>query len=333
MKLSWIPLAAATSVACACHLEAEIIDVNGIQAIVHDSVITRQDVREMTGPAERRLVQNYRSQAGAYKGDIKKVEQDYERDLQKAEHDSLDVLMERQLILHEFKTAGYDLPEKVIDDEIQQRIRSGYGDRVTLIKSLQERGMTFEKYRQELRDQIIEDAMRHKNVAGEIIISPHKIDAYYQDHRETFKLEDQVKLRTIVLNKSSDPAAPQARKMAEEILSKLQAGASFADMALLYSQDAQRRQGSKLFDKSQLRKELADVAFALKPGQRSEVIETPEACWLLLVEEVQPAHFRPLAEVRDQIEKDLQSQERARLQKQWIARLRKKTFVLTYVTY
>ena len=210
-------------------------------------------------------------------------------------------------------------PRNIFDDEIQRIIRSAYGDRVTLIKSLQEQGMTFEKFRQLKRDQIIEDAMRHKNVAAEIIISPHKVEAYYQDHHESFKLEDQVKLRTIVLNKSNDPDAPQARKMADEVLSKLNAGASFADMALLYSQDAQRRQGAKLYDKkSQLRKELADVAFALKPGQRSDVIETPEAYWLLLVEELQPAHYQPLAEVRDQIEKDLQTQERARLQKQWI---------------
>jgi peptidyl-prolyl cis-trans isomerase SurA len=334
MKRSWIQLQLAGIGMVLAGListaRPEVVDVNGIQAIVHDSVITRQDVREMTAPAERRLLQSYRGQNDIYKGDLRKAEQDYERDLQKAERDSLEVLKERQLILHEFKSAGYDLPEKVIDDEIQRMIRSSYGDRVHLINSLKEQGMTFEKYRERLRDQVIEDAMRHKNIASEIIISPHKVEAYYQEHLETFKLEDQVKLRTIVLNKSPDPTAPQAHKMAEEILAKLADGASFADLALLYSQDAQRRQGAKLFDKSQLRKELADVAFSLKPGQHSEVIETPEACWLLLVEEVQPAHHRPLAEVREQIEKDLQSQERSRLQKQWIGRLHKKTFVLDF---
>jgi parvulin-like peptidyl-prolyl isomerase len=76
-----------------------------------------------------------------------------------------------------------------------------------------------------------------------------------------------------------------------------------------------------------LRQELAEVAFALKPGQVSDVIETPEACYLMLVEQTRPAHVRPLTEVRDDIDKTLRTQEQARLQKQWIESLKKKTFI------
>ena len=76
-----------------------------------------------------------------------------------------------------------------------------------------------------------------------------------------------------------------------------------------------------------LRKELADVAFQLKAGDRSGVIETGGAYYLMLVEDTHPQHVKPLTEVRGQIEQELLSQERDRLQKQWIERLRKKTFV------
>ena len=83
-------------------------------------------------------------------------------------------------------------------------------------------------------------------------------------------------------------------------------------------------------ERSVLRKELAEVAFMLKPGQRSGVIETDDFCYLLQLEDVRPAHFKPLSEVREQIERNLQIEERARIEKQWLDKLRKKTFVRYY---
>jgi hypothetical protein len=53
----------------------------------------------------------------------------------------------------------------------------------------------------------------------------------------------------------------------------------------------------------------------------------PNTIYLLYVEEKQSARTRLLAEVRDEIEKDLLLQERARLQRKWLQRLRAKSFV------
>ena len=57
-------------------------------------------------------------------------------------------------------------------------------------------------------------------------------------------------------------------------------------MASVYSQGSQHNQGGDWgwVERSVFRKELADVAFTLKPGQVSDVIDTPQACYLMLVE-------------------------------------------------
>jgi len=76
-----------------------------------------------------------------------------------------------------------------------------------------------------------------------------------------------------------------------------------------------------------LRKELADVAFKLKTGQISDVIEMPEACYLMLVEQKRSTHVKPLNEVRDDIEATLRAQEQKQLEQQWIESLKRKTFI------
>src|SRR2546427_6782237 len=319
MKSFRTVLIAGAMLATGVCVQAELLD--GIRVIVHDSLVTTYDLAVpmyQIAPTLRRQ----------YNGE------ELQKKLLQAEHDNLDILVNRQLILHEFKTAGYSLPESVIDELVRARIRERYGDEITLTHSLQAIGITKEKFRQQIRDQFIERALREKNVSSEkIIISPHKIQTYYDGHKEEFKEANQVKLRMIMLNKSEDANAPQARKLAEEIQSKLKEGATFAEMATLYSQDSYRTQGGEhgwMEEEVLGNKELPEGVAALKPGETSGVIETPEACWLVLMEDKREAHVKPLSEVRDQIEKNLSLDEQNRLEQQWIEKLKKKTYIKSF---
>ena len=47
----------------------------------------------------------------------------------------------------------------------------------------------------------------------------------------------------------------------------------------------------------------------------------------MLVDDKKEAHTKPLTEVRDEIERELLGQERARLRRQWVERLKSKSFV------
>jgi parvulin-like peptidyl-prolyl isomerase len=292
--------------------------VNGIAVIVNDAIITYQDVYDSVASEIELLMRQYRAKPQVLEQKISDLKQD-----------RTEILVEQQLILHDFKTAGYNLPESIIDEEIQDRIRKRYGDRVTLTKTLQAEGITYEAFRQRVREQFIIEALRSKNISSAIIISPHKIETYYVQHRDDFKVEDQVKLRMIVLNRASSDDAGTTKKLAQEILTKIEEGASFAEMATIHSEGSQSKQGGDWgwVERSVLRKEIADVAFQLKAGQRSGVIETPEAYYIMLVEDRRPSYTKSLGEVREEIEKTLLVQERARLQKKWIARLKNKSLV------
>ena len=300
-------------------LRAELAD--GILAIVNNSVITREQVVEYVAPAIDALRQEY---AGQMDGASL-----FEQKASDVFNDGLEQLIERQLILHEYDTSGYvPLPDSFVDELVQDRIRERYGNRITFMKTLQAQGVTYEQFRKDVRDQYIISAMRSKNVSQEIVISPYKIENYYLAHQDAFKVGDEIKLRMIVLNKSANDDQ-EPHRMAAEIVTQIKQGAAFAQMASVYSQGSQREQGGDWgwVERSVLRKELADVAFSLQPGQMSDIIETPQACYLMLVEQKRPAHVRPLSEVRDDIEATLRTQEQSRLEKQWIGELKKKSFI------
>ena len=294
---------------------AEVAD--GVKAVVNDRAITFAEVEEYTRPAIDALRRQYATQPDVF-----------QQKLNQALNDSLDQLVERQLILHSFDTEGYKLPDSVVDELVHERIHERFGDRVTLMKTLQAQGMTLEQFRKQVREQYIESALRNQNVQREITISPFKVESYYRANLDRFKLEDQVKLRMIVLTKASADDT-NTLKLAREIQGKIKDGAAFTEMATVYSQGSQQHQGGDWgwVERSVLRKELADTAFALPTGRVSDVVDMPDSCYLVLVEDKKPAQAKPLTEVRAEIEKNLRVEQQAKLQKVWIDGLKKKTFI------
>ena len=297
-------------------LRAELAD--GVKAVVNDTVITYSQVEEFTAPAAEALRREYPDAPDTF-----------QQKLQDSLSDSLEQLVERQLILRSFDVEGYQLPESVVDQLVRDRMREKFGDdRVTFIKTLQAQGMTVEQFRKEVRNQYIISALNQKNVSSEIMISPYKIETYYLAHTNDFKMGDEVKLRMIVMNKTSSEDTNTVKR-ANEILSEIKNGAAFSEMAKVYSEGSQKSQGGDWgwVERSVLRKDLAAAAFALKPGEVSGVIDTPESVYLMQVEETRPAHIKPLKDVEDEIEQNLRTEEQSRLKKRWIDGLKKKTFI------
>ena len=123
-------------------------------------------------------------------------------------------------------------------------------------------------------------------------------------------------------------------RLAEEVAARIESGASFGEMAAVYSDGAYRREGGQYpwLDRKYLNEKLSEVAFALKPGQISGLVEMPDGVYLMKLEERRDAHVEPLSEVRDSIEQTLKTQEEQRLRKAWIDRLKKKSYIQYFPT-
>src|SRR5580700_2912909 len=81
-------------------LRAEMVD--GVVAVINDKVITRQQVQAFAAPAIDSLRRTYADDQEAF-----------DAQLNSALTNSLELLIERDLILHDFDVEGYQLPDSV----------------------------------------------------------------------------------------------------------------------------------------------------------------------------------------------------------------------------
>jgi peptidyl-prolyl cis-trans isomerase SurA len=295
----------------------EVID--GIAAVVNSDVITYSQVRTLSGPKEKLL----RSQFRGPELDAK---------IKEARAAAVKDLIDRQLIVQAFKKEGYQIPDHFLDQRVHDVIQENFGgDRNTFIKTLQAQNFTIGDFRRMETDKLIVQAMRHKNVQLDTLISPNKIQEYYHQHIADFTSKEQIKLRMIMIPaRESDQAAQKA--MAEEILSKLVNGAEFERMAQIYSEDSTRDLGGDWgwVDRGTLAAPLEKVAFNLTVGKVSNIIDVGGNYYILKVEDKHGGETRPFAQVREEIEKKLLQEESIKKQEQWLASLREKAYIKTF---
>lgn len=305
---------------------AQVVD--GVAAVVNDKVITFSQVRKEVDPTEAQ----YRE---IYSG-VELVEK-----VKEARLSALKSLIERELIIQEFNTKGFFIPDNVVEERIRVIVKEQYeGDRAALVRTLQARGLTVSGFKEQVRNNIILQAMRSRNVSSSVIVSPYAIEQYYQDNVRQFVQPDQAKVRMIFLKKGlfkekragadgKEREVDPQRLIMEDILAKVQTGSDFGSLARGYSEGPQRTNGGDLgwVSSSTLRPELAKVAFALMPGQNSGIVETDDGYYILLVEEIRKSTVIALNDVRERIENTLLQQEKERLQQEWLDGLRSKAFI------
>ncbi|OAI43193.1 hypothetical protein AYO41_02495 [Verrucomicrobia bacterium SCGC AG-212-E04] len=296
---------------------AEVLD--GVAAVVNGDVITFSQVREVVQARERALKAQFSGQELINK-------------IKEARLGALKDLIDRQLILQEFKKKEFNVPPRVIDERVAQIIREDFGnDRQAFMRTLQAQGYTMTRFREMERDKFIVQAMRYSNIKTDLLISPQKVQDYFSGSKKDFVNKDQVHLRMIMINR--DPGGTLGRDrqhaMADEIRAKILMGAPFEQMAMTYSEDSSRQNGGDWgwVDRTTLNPELTKMVFGLNTKQLSPVLTIGNAYYILRVDERKDTGSKSLSDMRPEVERKLQSEDRQRMTQQWLDGLRQKAYI------
>ena len=221
----------------------------------------------------------------------------------------LDRLIELEILVQQ---AQRDTSIKVTDQEVLDQVEQTYQNvrkqfasenefrdqiRQARFGSVEEwrRWLADEQRRQLFAQRLIE-AQRQKGKLRPIPPTEAQMREFWEQNKEQQpRRPATVSFRQIVIRPVPDSAAKRrASQRAESLVVELRHGADFAAAAKRFSGDsASAAQGGELgwFRRGVMVKEFEDVAFRIRPGEISPVVETPFGFHIIKVERTQPAEI------------------------------------------
>jgi peptidyl-prolyl cis-trans isomerase D len=143
-----------------------------------------------------------------------------------------------------------------------------------------------------------------------VVIPVTEAQRFYNNNINLYQTPEQIRASHILLNlPGKDEAA--VRKQAESVLQQVKSGADFAELAKKISEDAGTRdKGGDLdyFSRGRMVPEFEAAAFALQPGQVSDLVRTQFGLHIIKLVDRRPAVTRAFEDVRSQIEEQLRAQ-------------------------
>jgi peptidyl-prolyl cis-trans isomerase SurA len=295
-----------------------------VVAKVEDRIITIDDVRRLVYPRVNSLRSNARNEKEFY--DM----------LDQLQSDVLNDLINRLLVVHDFKKDGRRrIPASMIDDYVAETLHKDYGDdRTAFLQYLRNNGWAPRDFRQHAEEDLIYLIMRQQHRKSETVVSPRQVEDYYNAHKDSadFRQEDAVLLRLITVKRAAGESNAALLARVQPILTRLNAGEKFEALARELSEDVYRDSGGEMGwrEKSKMISEFSAPAFTLEKGAFSGPILRDEACHLLYVVDRKAAGLKPLAEVSGEIQKELAAQLGREAESRWLARLRETYYVRIY---
>jgi peptidyl-prolyl cis-trans isomerase SurA len=233
-------------------------------------------------------------------------------------------------------TADTDLIKRL--DEIRKQMNLESME--DLEKAAQAQGVSFEDFKQNLRNSIITQKVIGQEVGSHIQVTREEQQQFYNQHKEEMLQPETIRLSEILIstqktgdkNASADPDPQQlaaAETKAKDLLEQIRKGATFEEVARKNSDGPTAAQGGDLgeFKRGVLSKELEDKTFAMKTGDISDVIRTRQGFIILKVTQHTAAGIPALKEIEPRVQEALYMQKLQPALREYLTKLREEAFI------
>ncbi len=278
------------------------------------------------------------------------------------EKDVLRDLVDQQLLLEKGKDLGITGDTELIKRLDGMRKDMKLDTMEELEKAATAQGISYEDFKQNLRNQIITQKVIGEEVGSHLSIPKEEEQQFYNEHKSELEQPESIKLSEILIApqkpaadksgngtpatgsddaKAQDAGSDSAKLAAEtaalaaaeakanDVLKQIRAGASFEDIAKKFSDGPSAAQGGDLgaFKRGTLAKELEDRTFAMKSGDVSDVIRTKQGYVILKVTNHQVAGIPAMKDVEPKIMDALYYQKLQPALRAYLTKLREDAYI------
>ena len=251
--------------------------------------------------------------------------------LSEIKKDVLENLIGRELLYQTSQKHGIKVDEAAINNQLAM-LKKRFPSEAEFNKVLSKNNLSEAAMRAQLERNMAIKEFVDKQFVQKVTISDKESKAYYESNPDLFKQPEQVQASHILIkidSKADESQKAQARKKIEKIQKRLQKGEDFAALAKEFSQCPSNAKGGDLgyFQRGQMVPPFEQVAFALKPGAVSDIVETKFGYHLIKVIDKKAETTIPYKDVKDKLEQHLK---REKIQKEvtlYVEKLKEKAKV------
>lgn len=309
---------------------SEFQELNALKAVVNSETITSIEV-------DAAVATQINIKMMELQGDPTLTQAKVDAMVAEMKKQALQDLIDRKLILAEFKKMGGSIKETYVNTAIDEFISKRFnGDRDKFLSELQKSGMTIRQFREMQREQITIQALRGQNNGPSTIINtPVEKKEKYEEIKHEYAEDSEIIVRMISIKKATpDSDAASQQKLAEDIRSQLQNGADFTTMAQAHSTDSAAAEGGLLgggpIGKGYLNPKLESIAFGLQPRKVSELIDDGDSWRMLYLEDKKGGSVPSFEDLQDTCDKLLTQEKRRGYVDRWLEGLRKDAGIKIY---
>ncbi len=304
---------------------AEPVEVNAIAAMVNGRVITVNQVNFLLAPVYGQLAAQYPRRGPQFEAELKE-----------ARENILQELIDREIILDEFKQAGTEIRQHFVDEEVKRQIRELYNnDEAQFREELRENRLTMEGFRQMTRDRMIVQAMRSQQFTDAPPPLPEEVRSEYERTRHELRdtTQDEIDFEKIFIparDHQNLAATPDSQlELAEQVAEQIRGGADFAELARAHSRDAAAAEGGlqEGVSRLDLAPEFSAIIFDAPVGELVGPLRDPAGFTIVRTLELHPGPVPAFETVREQVEERVRRKKTSAQYERWIESRRQRAMI------
>lgn len=204
----------------------------------HIAVVVNQDVVAASEVAQR--AERLRAEA-RQRGEVV--------DLEALRKQALDALINERVLVTHARETGARVDEAELDRVVANVAAQNKLTLDQLMERLKAEGMDYRRFRENLRDQIMSERLREREVIGRIRVADGEIDDYIEEQRAKARANPQLNIAQVLVSVpegAGESVLAERRARAEGALARIAKGEDFATVARELSEDGNRAKGGEI---------------------------------------------------------------------------------------
>jgi peptidyl-prolyl cis-trans isomerase C len=227
---------------------------------------------------------------------------------------ALDQLITYTVLKQEAAARKQTVPEADVDAQVAQ-MQKQFKDEAEFAKALAARNATVEQLKADARVDMSINKMMEAELASTTAATDADAQDFYTKNPDKFKQPETVRASHILVKiekEDGEAAKKEKRAKIDAVLKRAKAGEDFAALARENSADGSAAQGGDLgfFPRGQMVPPFDQTAFALKPGEISDVVTTEFGYHIIKLTEKKEGSLVPLEQVKPKVIEYLTTQKK-----------------------